>query len=431
MSALAKILAQKGLKVSGCDIQPNFMTKQDLEQNGVRVYLGHDPCHLKGVDFVVYSSAIKPENEEFRAALQQGIPVLHRSEILSDLMDEEYSIAVTGTHGKSSTTGFIAQGLKLLGLEPTYIGGAVVNALGGNANLGTGPVVGEVDESDGSLLRIPASLKVVLNLDNDHLPFYGTMENLASTMEKFIAGQPHDSMALLNSDDPFLKDINQRSRRVHWYGCSSVEFTLESVSLKGVNPQVELQYGSNRFSILNKKIFGKQNGWNLGMAFAAMVLSGVDPKMAAEALENVETPRRRQQILGKVGRTSIMVDIALHPTELRVLRDTFDHSGARVLLVFQPHRYSRYKLLFEQFAEELSNWNDVVVTEIYKSDEPEENVSSYPLYQKITSKNKFFYPNKETLFAKLPDILPNYDVVLFAGLGSIGNWAEEFFSKLS
>jgi len=431
MSALAKILAQKGVSVSGCDLQAQFMTREDLIGCGVSLYVGHDPKHLKNADFVVYSSAIKPDNEEFQAAIGEHIPVLHRSEILADLLDVEFSVAVTGTHGKSSTTGFIAQALQLLGYDPTFIGGAVVNSLGGNAKLGTGPVVGEVDESDGSLVRIPASLKVVLNLDDDHLPFYGTMENLAATMQRFILGRPHNSVSVLNYNDPILKGMDYSSRRVRWCGFGSPDIGVDSLQLEGINPKVRLSYGGKSYTILNNKIFGKHNGLNLAMAFSSLIVMGVKPDAAAEVLEQVETPRRRQQILGTINDTAVMVDIALHPTELKALREVFESGKQRVLLVFQPHRYSRYKLLFKEFVQELSHWDDVVITEIYRSDEPPEDTSSYPLFTEISSRNKYFYPDKEKLFQDLPSIMNGYDIVLFAGLGSIGNWAEEFFIENS
>lgn len=431
MSALAKILAQRGISVSGCDVQPHFMTKADLSACGVTLFTGHDPKHLQDADFVVYSSAIKPDNEEFRAALDEHIPVLHRSEILADLLDEGLSVAVTGTHGKSSTTGFIAQGLELLGFDPTFIGGAVVNPLGGNAKLGSGPVIGEVDESDGSLVRIPASVKVVLNLDDDHLPFYGTMENLAATVHRFILGRPHNSIAVLNYNDPLLRGMDYSSRRVHWCGFGSPDIRIDALELEGVNPKISVCYEGKQFTILNDKIFGKHNGLNLAMAFSVLVAMGINPNSAAKVLEEVQTPRRRQQILGSVNGTSVMVDIALHPTELKALREVFESSKRRVLLIFQPHRYSRYKLLFKEFVEELSLWSDVVITEIYPSDEPVEDTSSYPLYEEIGSRNKFFYSDKEKLFQDLPNIMNGYDIVLFAGLGSIGNWAEEFYTENS
>jgi len=188
--------------------------------------------------------------------------------------------------------------------------------------------------------------------------------------------------------------------------------------------------GSNS-TILNDEIFGKHNGLNLAMAFSVLVAMGIDPNSAAKVLEEVQTPRRRQQILGSVNGTSVMVDIALHPTELKALREVFESSKRRVLLIFQPHRYSRYKLLFKDFVEELSLWSDVVITEIYPSDEPVEDTSSYPLYEEIGSRNKFFYSDKEKLFQDLPNIMNGYDIVLFAGLGSIGNWAEEFYTENS
>ncbi|WP_018963123.1 UDP-N-acetylmuramate--L-alanine ligase [Coprothermobacter platensis] len=428
MSALAKILAEKGATVSGCDVQEQFMTKKDLQEHNVRVLVGQNASHLNGVDYAVFSSAIKPNNIEFQAAMEMHVPLLHRSEILSDLMDDKLSISVTGTHGKSSTTGFIAQGLDLIGFEPTFIGGAVVNALGGNAKLGNGPVVGEVDESDGSLLRIPSSIKVILNLDDDHLSFYGSMENLASTMQQYINGQPHSSIALLNYNDSLLKNMDPRSRKLYWYGYGAPDFCIDSIKLQGVHPIIDLKYNQQTFTILNNKIFGEHNGWNLGMAFSAMVMAGADPKRAADALQNVETPRRRQQILGTLGKTEIMVDIALHPTEFRALREVFEKNNMNVLLVFQPHRYSRYKLLFSDFVEELSKWPHVVITEIYPSDEPHEDISSYGMYEDVVTQEKYFIPDKEELFQFLPKILSNFDVVLFAGLGNIGNWAEDFFS---
>ncbi|NPV88713.1 UDP-N-acetylmuramate--L-alanine ligase [Coprothermobacteraceae bacterium] len=426
MSALAYILGSRGVKVSGCDLDPNFYTRGKLEAVGVQVFEGHDPKHLANVDYAVYSTAIRPEYPEYREALRLGIPLLHRSEILADLMNADTSIGVTGAHGKSSTTAFIGQAMALLGMDPTFIGGAIVSSFQGNARNGSGPVVAEVDESDGSLVRIPASIKVVLNVDNDHLDHYGSMEALEKAIISYAEGLPHHSVAVLNYEDGFLRAMDVRSRRVYWYGRGAPDFALVYLDREGLSPRALLSYQGREYVIVNRHVVGVHNGWNLGAAFAALVSAGINPQDAAAALEEVEAPQRRQQVIGMCSGTLIMDDYAHHPNELKALRHVFEGTDKRVLLVFQPHRYTRYKLLFEHFAEELSQWPSVALTEIYRADEPEEQTSSYTLFQQLKSKHVWFTPTKEDVLQLVRREIENYDVVLFAGAGSISRWAHEF-----
>ncbi|MBI3976442.1 MAG: UDP-N-acetylmuramate--L-alanine ligase, partial [Armatimonadetes bacterium] len=375
MSALAHLLLARGSMVSGCDIRASEATRR-LEQMGAVIRLGHAAGHLHGVDLVVTSRAVTAENAELLAARTRGVPVRHRAELLGQVMTEGRSIAVAGTHGKTTTTAMTAAVLIEGGLDPTALVGADVPAFDGNARVGQGRwVVAEVDESDGSLLHVAPWAAAVTSLDlTDHADFYASPEHLEGTFERFLQGIKPDGFAVLCADHPIVGRMARTLRvPVITYGLTAeADLTAEVQELNGARSLALVRRRNRRVGRLTLQVPGRHNLTNALAATAIGLQVGIPFDAIARGLAEFRGVARRFAIQGEVGGVLVVDDYAHNPVKvaaaLRAARECWP--GRRVVALFQPHRFSRTRTTHAQFANAFRDADEVYITEIYPADEP-------------------------------------------------------------
>lgn len=440
MSGIAEVLANQGFEVSGSDMTESQATRH-LQRFGVKVSLGHDASLVEQADVLVVSSAVPESNVEVLAARQARIPVIPRAEMLAELMRFRRGIAVAGTHGKTTTTSLAACLLAAGGLDPTFVIGGVVNAWGSNARLGQGEyLLAEADESDGSFLLLQPVIAVVTNIDHDHLESYdGSFENLRKAFLEFLQHLPFHGAAILCIDDQEVASlVPEVSRAVVTFGLSQeADIRATDLSQNGRKMSFKLHLpsgGSALDVVLN--LPGKHNVQNALGALAVAWDLGLDIESIIACLENFEGIGRRFADLGmhelKGQRFRVIEDYGHHPTEITATmtaaRDGWP--GHRLVVIFQPHRYSRTRDLFDDFSSVLSTADRVVLTEVYAAGEdPIDGVDSRALCQSIRARGKVdpvLIPDVEDVYSALGDILLEGDLVLLMGAGSIEQLADKF-----
>ncbi len=441
MSGIAELLLNLGYEVSGCDIKESSITKR-LESLGARIYYFHDKSHIDEVDVVVYSSAISPENEELVEAKKRAIPVIPRAEMLAELMRFKYGIAVSGAHGKTTTTCMIASILNAAEMDPTVvIGGKLKIWNGSNAKLGQGNIlVAEADESDGTFLKLSSTISVVTNIDYEHMDYYKSIERLRDAFVGFVNSLPFYGLSVLCGDDKEVRKIIPRiKRRYVTYGIDS-DSDIKATSLKRHN------FGTV-FKLICKGRYmgdvyvGMPGIHNVLNALAAIgVAMELDIKMDAivKGLKNIGGLERRFQIKGKVKDIIVMDDYGHHPTEIVSVLKTIKEwwPERRLVVVFQPHRYSRTKLLFDKFVESFRDADVLVLTPIYPASErPIEGISSEALADSMKRrgyKNLMLSRSLDEALSILLSIVKPGDMVLTLGAGDIykiGNMLLDTFKN--
>ena len=439
MSGIAEVIVNLDFNVSGSDIQRSPVIER-IEAAGINVFIGHDASNVDGADVVVVSTAIDPNNAEVAAALEAGIPVIPRAEMLGELMRFQKGIAVAGTHGKTTTTSLVSAILQSGGLDPTFVVGGLVNSANANARLGRGEyLVAEADESDASFLNLQPDIVVVTNIDADHMATYdGDFGKLTDTFVAFIKNIPFYGLAVLCEDDANVRAIKADIHKpILSYGFS------ESADIKASNLR---QNGSHmRFDVLLKgeqeirdielAMPGKHNVLN---ALAAITIAhhlevGVDA--IRDALKQFAGIGRRFQNLGdvKIGNSVVTMvdDYAHHPRELNATLGAARGcwSDRRLITVFQPHRYSRTQELFDDFVNELSDCQNLIICDVYPAGEAEiVGADGRALCRAIRQRGKIdpvFVPSIESLGTTLEGVLQEGDVVLTLGAGSIGKAAAD------
>lgn len=432
MSALAYIYAEKGFIVSGSDIQENISTIR-LKSKGVKIYKGHNPQNIKDVDIVVVSSAIPPDNEEYVYAKSKNIPILHRSDLLAELTKEKKSIIVSGAHGKTTTTSMVALVLENNKLDPTILVGGELEDIGGNAKLGSGDLlVAEGDESDGSILKLNPFVLIITNIDNDHLDYYHDLENIKKTFLNVIKKVPEDGKVILNSDCENIKDILEKiDREYYTYGLrKGADFTADIIELNPSGSLYKIYFRNKELGKINLKIPGKHNVLNSLAAISVAKIFGLDIDVSIKALEKFQGVQRRIQFKGIIEKDVLVYDdYGHHPTEIRATLETLKLSNRRLVVVFQPHRYTRTYFLGKEIAAALSLCDVLVLTEIYSAGEkPIPGVSSQIIYEDI----KHNYPNIEVYLVndiveaamKVKGLLREGDILLTIGAGNVWKVGE-------
>jgi UDP-N-acetylmuramate--alanine ligase len=438
MSGIAEVLNNLGYDVSGSDIAQNRMTRH-LASIGVTVYDGHDPGNVDGADVVVYSSAIADENSELATARLRRLPVVPRAEMLAELMRFKRGIAVAGTHGKTTTTSLIASVLAEGGLDPTFVIGGRLNSVDSHARLGSGPyLVAEADESDASFLLLLPLAAVLTNIDADHMSTYaGDFDRLEGAFVEFFRRLPFYGIAFICVDDPRARSlISELHTRVLTYGIA------EDADIRGYD--IVQGGGSCRFRIARKdrpdwlrvtlNMPGRHNVLNALAAVAVGHEFGVNEKSIVAALERFQGIDRRSQVIGdcRIGAATVTVidDYGHHPSEIAAMLQTIREGwpGRRVLVAFQPHRYTRTRDLFEDFAQVLSEADALVVLDVYAAGEKAiAGADSRTLCRAIRLRGRIdpvFVGEVEELFDTLAGLVDEADVVLLSGAGSIGRVAE-------
>ncbi|HLF66682.1 MAG TPA: UDP-N-acetylmuramate--L-alanine ligase, partial [Gammaproteobacteria bacterium] len=378
MGGIAEVLLNQGYQVTGSDTADNNMVRR-LKDLGATVYPDHQAKYIVGVDVVVVSSAIPIDNPEWLAAKQDYVPVLQRAQMLSVLMQSYTGIAISGTHGKTTTTSLIASVLAGAGLDPTYVIGGLLKSNGRHAQLGSGQYfVAEADESDGSFLCLHPQLSVITNIEADHLSTYGgKFERLCDAFLEFISNLPDAGKAIVCLDDPVISDLlPQMQRPLITYGFSErADWQARHFVQHGIRSQFEVRFKKSPWQAVVLQLAGKHNVLNALAAFAVAHELNIKHEQILPALANFAGVGRRFHIRGQLtlvhGQALIIDDYGHHPREIAVTLEAAKNAwpGRRVVLVYQPHRYSRTQQLFQGFVEELAKADKLVLLEIYSAGE--------------------------------------------------------------
>jgi UDP-N-acetylmuramate--alanine ligase len=386
MSGIAELLANLGYAVSGSDLKPSEITDR-LQTLGVRLGFGHDAAHVGEADVVVYSSAVKGDNPEIVEAHRRRIPVIPRAEMLAELMRLQSGIAIAGAHGKTTTTSMVALVLERAGLDPTAVIGGKLSAFGSNARLGRGQyMVAEADESDRSFLRLTPTVAVITNIDEEHLEAYRGFDDLCGAFLEFANKVPFYGAVVACVDDPHVRALVPRmTRRVITYGLEHDAADLRGLDVShaggvwqcrvvagpGLRDAVGLREPPpSPLCTLRIPIPGRHNILNALAAVAVGLELGVDLGAVTAALAEFSGADRRFQRLGEVDGVLVIDDYGHHPTEIRAVLDAARASlGRRLVVAFQPHRYSRTERLLDQFGPALAKADELVLTDIYPAGE--------------------------------------------------------------
>ncbi len=427
MSGIAEVLLNLGYRVSGSDIKNTEITRR-LERLGAKVYYGHRKENVKDVDVLVFSSAIKPDNPEIVEARERSIPVIPRAEMLAELMRLKYGIAVAGSHGKTTTTSMIATILGYCGMDPTVIIGGRLNSIGSNAKLGQGDfLVAETDESDGSFLMLSPTIAVITNIDPEHLDYYGDMEALKDTFLSFANKVPFYGLVVLCLDHRNIQDLIPRiKKRFVTYGLTTqADFQGRNIEYKGFSTGYDAYYLGNKLGRIEINMPGIHNVYNSLAAIAVAMELDLKFEDVRRALKDFSGIQRRFQIKGVIKGITIVDDYGHHPEEIKATLNAAVNSsnGKRIVVVFQPHRYTRTKLLFNEFVKAFNQSDILIITDIYPaSEERIEGVSAYNLYAAIKRhghKDVRYIGDKAGIVDYLVEVLRSGDLVITLGAGDI------------
>ncbi|MHA1569277.1 MAG: UDP-N-acetylmuramate--L-alanine ligase, partial [Alphaproteobacteria bacterium] len=378
MSGIAEILHNLGYEVQGSDIAESANVKR-LAALGISVSIGHKAGNLGDAEVVVISSAVKPDNPEVVAARERLIPLVRRAEMLGELMRLKWSIAVGGTHGKTTTTSMVAAVLDAAGLDPTVINGGIINAYGTNARLGDGDwMVVEADESDGTFVRLPSTIAVVTNMDAEHLDHYGSFDALRDAFDTFVGNIPFYGFAALCIDHPEVQAMIPRlsDRKVVTYGLSpQAEIRATDIVLNGIGARFDIIITGRDGGFLEMKdvrlpMLGAHNVVNSLAAVAVGRELGIADDVIRRGLAEFGGVKRRFTKTGEVNGVTVIDDYGHHPVEIAAVLDAARTAGdGKVIAVVQPHRYSRLKELFEEFCTCFNDADTVIVSDVYPAGE--------------------------------------------------------------
>ena len=448
MSGIAEVLSNLGYRVSGSDLADNATTRR-LAELGIRVFVGHAAEHIQGVDVVVTSTAVKADNPEVIAAREKRIPVVPRAMMLAELMRLRKGIAIAGTHGKTTTTSLVASVLHEAGLDPTFVIGGRLNSAGANARLGSGEyIVAEADESDASFLNLSPIMAVVTNIDADHMETYGhDFNNLKRAFVDFLHRMPFYGRAMLCVDSPAARDILEQ------VGCPVTTYGMsEEAQVRAVN--VRADAGRMRFTVQRRNgvtlpdlevvlnLAGEHNVLNALSAIAVAVELNIPDEAVLRALASFRGVGRRFQGYGDLpakdgGRFTVIDDYGHHPVEmaatLAAARGAF--AGRRLVLAFQPHRYTRTRDCFEDFVKVIGSADAVLLTEVYAAGEaPVVAADGRSLARALRVAGRvepLFVEDVADLPQAIAAMAQDGDVVLCMGAGSIGNMPGRLVELLS
>jgi UDP-N-acetylmuramate--alanine ligase len=444
MSGIAEVLINLGYAVQGSDLKAGAVTHR-LESLGASVFVGHRAENVAGADVVVVSSAINRENPEVAQALAQRIPVVKRAEMLGELMRFRYSIAVAGTHGKTTTTSLVASVLAEGGEDPTFVIGGRLKSAATNARLGAGRyLVAEADESDASFMHLQPVIAIVTNVDADHLGTHGgDFGKLKASFVEFLHNLPFYGLAVICADDPEARAlIPQIARPYLTYGLTDgVDVRAVNVQRRGAQSTFDvLRAGTTRPLPITLNLPGRHNVLNALSAIAVATELEIDDAAIQRALANFQGIDRRLQVLGDVrtahGRVTLVDDYGHHPTEIAATLEAARQAwqGRRIVLAFEPHRYTRTRDLLDDFAQVLSTADALVVAEVYPAGEaPIPGADGKALCRAIRSRGAVepvLLKSLDELPQVLAGIVRDGDVVLTMGAGSIGAAAHDLPAAL-
>lgn len=436
MSALAYILLKLGYQVSGSDVKASDIT-QNLQNEGARIYIGHQADNLSGAEMAVYSSSIPIDNPEIIKVNRQGIPILPRGQLLAELMNQKDGIAVCGTHGKTTTSALIAHVLYACGCEPTIAVGAYMSTISNNAYYGRGhQFVAEADESDGSFLYLSPLYSVITNIEREHLDYYKNLESILQAYTAFANKTREQGKVLVCRDDKNLRDIIPRIKpEVLTYGFSrNAEIRAVDIRLKGLVSEFRCIYKGRELGSVKINLPHKHNILNSLAAIGIGLESEIDFKNISRVLPAYKGAKRRFEVKGTFKGITVIEDYAHHPTEIKAtLNSASLLRPARIVAVFQPHRYSRTKHLKKSFGQSLMPADHIILTDIYSASEvPIEGISTKLIYQSLIDQGHKSVEllNRHKISRRLADIIRPEDIVLIMGAGDIGEVSDELIKRL-
>jgi UDP-N-acetylmuramate--alanine ligase len=438
MSGIAEVLLNLGYRVSGSDLKASEITA-NLARLGATIFVGHDGANIAGADVLVTSSAIKADNPEIAAAQAARIPVIPRAEMLAELMRMKYGVAVAGTHGKTTTTSLIATILNAAGFDPTVVVGGRVDALGSNAKLGRSQYfVAEADESDGSFLLLTPTIAVVTNIDLEHLDYYSGLEQLKRTFLTFINKVPFYGLCVLCHDDEHVRALIPSVRkRVLTYGLNQpAEFFATDIVQEHFGTRFVAHHAqAGELGEIRLQLPGRHMAQNALAALAVALELGVPFPVAADSMAKFGGVRRRFQRVGEVNDILIIDDYGHHPTEIKAtLAAARAGFGRRLVVAFQPHRYTRTRDLFDMFLTAFGDVDKLLITDIYAASEPPlEGVTAKKLVDGIRAlghRDVEYVTSNDEVLARLADLARPGDLIMTLGAGDLNKVAAKLVERL-
>ena len=378
MSGIAEIMLKTGYTVQGSDARASANTER-LEKLGIKVFIGHDPAHVEGASAIVYSTAVKADNPEMVAGRAHRLPLVHRGEMLAELTRQQFSVAIGGTHGKTTTTSMVAALLDAGGLDPTVVNGGIINAYGTNAKVGEGEwIVVEADESDGTFLKLKSTCAIVTNIDPEHLDHYGDFDAVRKAFKDFVEGIPFYGFAAVCTDHPEVQAMAAKvqNRRVIPYGINpQAEVRAEKISMGPDGSRFDVVFAPHEGETtwlhdLHLPMAGHHNVMNATAAIAVARELGVTDAAIRKGLTEFGGVGRRFTTVGVAAGVRVIDDYGHHPVEISaVLKAARAVTSGRVIAVVQPHRYTRLRDLFQEFCSCFNDADVVIVSDVYTAGE--------------------------------------------------------------
>ncbi len=438
MSGIAEVLLNEGYQISGSDIADGVVT-QRLAQAGAKIFIGHQAENVQGASVVVISSAIKEENPEVQAAKELRIPVIQRAQMLAEIMRFRHGIAIAGTHGKTTTTAMISMIYTQAGLDPTFVNGGLVKSAGTNAHLGASRyLIAEADESDASFLHLQPMVSVVTNIEPDHMDTYhGDFEEMKRTYVNFLHNLPFYGVAVMCADDEVLMElVPQVGRRVITYGFSeNSDYRIENYEQTGFQGHYTVITPSNERIGVLLNVPGKHNALNATAALVVAKEEGINNEAILEALADFQGAGRRFDQLGSFirpnGKVMLVDDYGHHPTEVNVTIQAARKGweNKRIVMIFQPHRYSRTRDLFDDFVQVLSQVDALIMLDVYAAGEaPIVGADSKALCRSIRNLGKvdpILVTDHSQLAEIMDQVIQDGDLILAQGAGNVSKLSRD------
>ncbi len=431
MSGLAKYLLEKGYKVSGSDIQLNKYTK-NLEKLGAKIFIGHNKANISGTPMIIASTAIRKTNPEFQEAKSKGLEILHRSDLLQ-MISQEFSdnkdsifIGFSGTHGKTTTSGLCSYILAKAGYKPSYVVGGTIPDLNDNAAFSSNAFfVAELDESDGTILKYQPDISVINNLETDHVDFYTNgLDDLLDKFTIYIKNLKQNAKILINNDCEGNLKLMEANSRFDFitYGLNNADYTAKNIEYNGLSSKFDIYKDKNKIATIELSIPGKHNVYNALSVFASLCESNVDIEKITEHFKTFTGMGRRFQLNAQFNDIKVIDDYAHHPSEIQATIESARNAiDTRLVAIFQPHRYTRLKGLWNDFLKSFDKADKLIVLDVYAaSEDPIKEADSKAFAIQIKHKDAIYVSGSvEEAAAKILPMLKSRDTILTLGAGDI------------
>jgi len=438
MSAIAKVLLEMGYEITGSDLKISETTTK-LEKIGAKIFAGHSSENITGTEAIVVSTAIAGSNPEVISAQENGIPVFHRSDIIAELMKKYQGIAVAGAHGKTTTTAMIAVMLEHAGVDPTVIIGGEVDYLNGSAKFGSSSyLVAEADESDGSFLKYSPHIAVVTNIENDHMDFYKTMDNILHTFDKFLHKLSADTgLGILCFDNAYIRDVAKKLDRpyISYAIDQDAQYMASNIKTQGAITTYDVYHEGQLLGMIKLNVPGRHNVANSLATVVVGLKVGLSFPEIVAGLSHFQGAKRRFQTKARINGVWIIDDYAHHPTEITTtLLAARQTEPKRLICVFQPHRYSRTQFLREEFGRSFKPTDVLILTDIYAAGEqPIPGITGELLKDEVerqTGMQALYIPDKDKIARYLSEVVEPGDLVMTMGAGNVFLVGEELVEIL-